>query len=673
LGDVNSAYWRSRDGAYYLGQQQQRAAAGNAMYAQQERWLEDFLSNRSAELGRPLRVLDFGCGFGRLAQRLSGNPAVIYHGYDFSKPMVAPLFETPPEGLDLTRVRVADSLSEAFPSETFDVIFTVAVLIHNTPENAIALVSQMMRKLTQGGRLCLIENTLASFSMRENNWHGGCWVHDFITPFEADWSVDVYRESVDYQDIYVFAYAGQGRARVRIVVGDGLAREVDAAERRLLGLARIEASVRGLEGELEGGAERDAKVHDAVEDVRRMKDELVYLQKRLQLSEAARASLVSIQNLRKRVELAMLGQDTDAMSGTRAECEMHDDAHLFAPVANAAPATYLWNAARDTELAHRDSRFGRVCHVFHQEWFGIRAAAGALPGNKLAITADRVLSVGDITAISRLLRDAGVDRLVMHGFSVAMEAFIRAIREVGFSHLYLVWHGAAAMWVFDGERQLAQAALRLVRKGIIRRMQCMRRGLDQIIGPRAFSPLLLNVAPNLPPSHLPPGKTKKKMTVFSPSWNLLHKNLVTGLLAAQANDRVGEFWTMARDLVLDAQLSSKLRVLSPRSGLAMLETMRSADLLSNVSIVDCHPMVDQEALAVGVPCLRGPLFLDALEDHPYVRATQIANPLSVADVSTGMSRVFDIPRDEMKGMIEDYAHKIRAVSFERYVEFLELN
>lgn len=105
----------------------------------------------------------------------------------------------------------------------------------------------------------------------------------------------------------------------------------------------------------------------------------------------------------------------------------------------------------------------------------------------------------------------------------------------------------------------------------------------------------------------------------------------------------------------------------------MLETMRSADLLSNVSIVDCHPMVDQEALAVGVPCLRGPLFLDALEDHPYVRATQIANPLSVADVSTGMSRVFDIPRDEMKGMIEDYAHKIRAVSFERYVEFLELN
>lgn len=105
----------------------------------------------------------------------------------------------------------------------------------------------------------------------------------------------------------------------------------------------------------------------------------------------------------------------------------------------------------------------------------------------------------------------------------------------------------------------------------------------------------------------------------------------------------------------------------------MLDTMRSVDLISNVSIVDCHPMVDQEALAVRVPCLRGPLFLDALEDHPYVRATEVPNPLSVHEISTAMTRVFDIDPSEMEGMIVDYAQGIRAVSLDRYVEFLELN
>jgi SAM-dependent methyltransferase len=657
-----------------MSQQAQRSAAGNAMYRQQEVWLERFLARRAAELGRPLKVLDFGCGFGRMTRFLADNQNVVYHGYDFSEPMTAPLRAEPPGNVDPANIRVANTANEAFPGETFDFIFTIAVLIHNEPGNARTLVWNMLEQLAEGGRLCLMENMLASFSMRENNWHGGCWVHDHVGPYAPLWNIDLYRGVVHEQDIYVYGRPDEGVAAETAVIDDREVRRVITRdEHLLLGLPRIEAAARGLESEVASFAAEQAVIHDAAEDNRRWQGQLDEVNEKLRQADVERASLVAVQSLRKRVEAAMLGHEAEPAAQDIRDAEQNDRPHLIAPTEGAASAPYLWNAARDTEFADVDVRFDRVCHVFHQEWIGIRAAAGALPGRKLAISASHALTAYDVNAVLSLLRTAAVDRVVVHGFSPAMEAFIRAIHGAGFEHINMVWHGAAAMWVFEGERDLAKAALQLVRKGIVRRMQGMRRGMDEVIGSRAYAPLLFNVAPKLAPPHLAAPKRNKGAIVFSPSWNLLHKNLVSNLLAAQFNDRVGEIWTVAQDLDLGRSLSSKLRHLGPRNGRAMLETMRQADIITNVTIVDCHPMVDQEALAVGVPCLRGPLFLDAYEDHPYVALTEVSNPLSVGDISKAMSRVLDVPHVEMSALIVDYAGNIRATSYERYFEFLEIN
>ncbi|MHC9704462.1 hypothetical protein ACQXYG_12030 [Corynebacterium diphtheriae] len=54
-------------------------------------------------------------------------------------------------------------------------------------------------------------------------------------------------------------------------------------------------------------------------------------------------------------------------------------------------------------------------------------------------------------------------------------------------------------------------------------------------------------------------------------------------------------------------------------------------------------MVELEALAAGTPALRGRLGMDALEDHPYVEITQVADPLSVADVRQTLRRMLAAP------------------------------
>ena len=67
----------------------------------------------------------------------------------------------------------------------------------------------------------------------------------------------------------------------------------------------------------------------------------------------------------------------------------------------------IWDADQDCRFANQDSRFDRVCHVFHQEWFGIRAAAGSLPGHKLAISAAASWSSVDLKAIVERLEESG--------------------------------------------------------------------------------------------------------------------------------------------------------------------------------------------------------------------------------------------------------------------------
>lgn len=679
MTEVNNEYWLHRDGRKYQDQQVQRTGAGVAIYGQQEQWLTQFLHDRAKKLGRPVRVLEFGCGFGRFAHLFAANPDVVYSGYDFSQSMVQPLYDALPEGLPVERIRVAATLGEAFPEERFDCVFTVSVLIHNSPSNAQRLVRDLLSRLEPDGQLCLMENQLASFSMRENNWHGGCWVHDHISPFADECAISVYRHVVDHQDIYVFRAATGSDAQITLH-REGMEPEVvDRATIRMMGLDRIESAARGLEGEVENFAAQQAEAHDAREDMNKLRLELankeqalVQVTARLEAGETLRTSFEDVLQLRKKIDMALLGHDPTEDVMSVKEAERKDEEHLFAPTDHAVREAFQWDALRDTSFAFHDADFDTVCHVFHQEWFGIRAAAGALPGHKLAIAESVRLSASSINHINALLREHRIARLVVHGFSANMAAFVRAMRACGHDYIYLVWHGAPAMWVFEGERQLAQGALDLVRRGTVRGMQGMRRGMDSIIGSRAFQPQLLNIAPTLQAMPKKEFRRGSSAIVLSPSWNLLHKNLVTNLLAAQINPRVAQFWTMARDLSLNNRLSSKLKVLSPRSGRDMLETMRQADLISNVSIVDCHPMVDQEALAVGTPCLRGPLFLDALEDHPYVRLTEVTNPLSVDDISAGIMRVLDVEATELSEMMADYSSGIREISLKRYLQFVEL-
>src|ERR1700722_8557787 len=107
-------YWKSRSGKNYAEQQAFRLEHVNTSYHAQEVWLLNYLAQLNEERrGQKIRLLDFGCGFGRIARKVFALDFIDYYGYDFSQAMVEELKNAPPEAIasDIDRhVRVADSL-----------------------------------------------------------------------------------------------------------------------------------------------------------------------------------------------------------------------------------------------------------------------------------------------------------------------------------------------------------------------------------------------------------------------------------------------------------------------------------------------------------------------------------------------------------------------------------
>ncbi|WP_291956989.1 methyltransferase [Chelatococcus sp.] len=661
---ANRKYWKEKAGRDYQRQQAYRIETGNSAYRRQEDWLLSYLEQERCRrnLDRPLRVLDFGCGFGRLAGPISTLEGIAYHGYDFSSAMVADLLATPPPALaDVIRdrVRVADTVEAAFPGECFDIIFTISVLIHNSEDQARELISQMAARLEREGRLVLIENRLVAATLFQNNWHAGCWVHAFADYAAALWDVSVTEGVTDQHGVYILAPPDEGR-QGRLTyreASEPRERPLDLDQLHVLALPNTLDQLRSLlnglpdpSGSFDSAAQ--ARVHD-------LSERNAHLERLIGEMREARAT-------RQRLDAA-LGATLGRRRPREADAQPNQQGALVTD--NASPFS-LWNARPDTRYAHDIPGFHHVLHVFHKEWFGIRAAAGALPGGKLAVSAD--------PAKGRVLREtvhailaAGLQRIVFHGFSDNTTAIVESLASHGLAdRMFLVHHGGTTQWINSRERHYAFGIIDLLRKGCLRKAHFMRPGFDFPVR-GLFRPMLFNLSPH----HDAPDRLRgdpRPATVFAPGWAGWIKNVSTNILGAALSPAVDEIWVYAEDLALPTPLDAKLRHLTFCGREDTFRRMAASQMCLNASLIDCHPMVNLEAQSLGRPCIRGPLFLDALENHPYVGLTQVDDVSGATQVKAAIERVLDIPPAEREQLTRDYQAQSDAIAIDRYREFLEL-
>ncbi|WP_134163532.1 hypothetical protein, partial [Pseudomonas citronellolis] len=290
----------------------------------------------------------------------------------------------------------------------------------------------------------------------------------------ADSNVQVFHDVIQSHDVYKIEPVGAHGRSVSIVRSDGEVRPLDECERIKISLPRLKVALQGLASELEQGdiAALEGQLHDFAETaenqqrlIDRLERELESKQIEITRLRKECADLREVQDLRKRLHRVMIDAHRETAPIHVVPVATNDDSRIN--FANTFPDVRIaeWQPHGTPMYANSDTRFDRVCHIFHNDWMGIRSAVGALPGYKLADSIINGDSVHEIEVIMQRLHDHAIEKIVLHGISDSMYALTRALADNGFDEQYLVWHGTTAQWVWEDERRYAQMAIRMAREG----------------------------------------------------------------------------------------------------------------------------------------------------------------------------------------------------------------
>lgn len=688
----NNAYWKNRHGRDYQKQQRFRKQRGNRAYELQERWLSQYLVEKRAALGRPLRLLDFGCGFGRIARLVARFKGVEYTGYDFSAAMAEPLLSTMSAcgaGDLAPRVLVGEDPTSLLGQSRFDIVLTISVLIHNDEAQTRALLSTMGSFVAEGGQMVLIENAIVGATQRISGWHAGCWMHDLLAYADGEWDVAVYPDAVPPHGVYLLSRKGGERSVFTVIGNDGSRQQRTRQEiTRLHGVPPSQEETAWEAAELIGLCRDACELRDAEQArTKRLVQLLTRARKRYQKQalSLAQASMVQrdqsaeLAELRAkvkrlatqmqtatRVRQILKNQERGPVASAKSEARANKQHQATEPL-------YVFDAPRDTQWAQpTHSVFADVLAVFNQQWVGIRAAVGGFPVAKLALSARAELGAEHIKEIAAEARERGIRRVLVHGFSDPMSRSLPALKEaLDGVPFYGVWHGSLAAWALDHERDLAARYLRLATSGVFHRIHFMRTGAH-VVHRKAWPHVLPNMPPNVRLRRIKSPFQRRPYRALFPSWNNTWKNLYTNIYAATASGAIDNVLTYSTFDMPYFDGQTHVTQVDYGSRADHFATLSDVDLCLNATIVDCHPMVELEAMAVDTPTLRSSLDLDFDKVHPYAALMTVDSPHDVAGIAKRIEHIASVPSEEMLAMLRSYRDLVTSTSLERYADFLEV-
>jgi hypothetical protein len=336
-----------------------------------------------------------------------------------------------------------------------------------------------------------------------------------------------------------------------------------------------------------------------------------------------------------------------------------------------------FNSTRDFAYTNESPGLNNILHVFDADWHGIRNASGASPGHKLTITNARSLTESELRYVFGIIYGYGLQHIIFQGYSnVAAELAFQISAHFGSKvRIYVLSHVNASAFQHVYELEMLKLMGQQLNSGILHRVGSVKPDFQSVV-PFIWPKTVFNFVP------LVQGVGKcsdmrnqsRKFEVFVPLGNTFGKNLYVNIIAAHNSDMVDRVFCVNWPAGLDRLVSMhKLRLLPFRNRAQMFELLSRVDLVMNVTFAECQPMTQLEAIAVGTPCLTGPLKIEPIDEHPLSKLCTVNECDNPKMVCKAVDRVLDLKMrdpDKLNELIVDFKKQVNRHAVDSYNEFI---
>jgi len=334
-----------------------------------------------------------------------------------------------------------------------------------------------------------------------------------------------------------------------------------------------------------------------------------------------------------------------------------------------------FNAARDVQFAQSFDGFERVLHIFNSDWHGVRAASAYAPGHKIAISEKKGLDGEAIRHVFGIISKYKINRIVFQAYSHVASNLCESIhRHLGGAvQIFVVTHVTSTQFENIFEMEMQALLLQQHSMGIIKRLGSVKPRFNDVI-PAYWPSTILNFSPNI--GDLASQMSTVEGTAFVPIENSWRKNLYTNMLAVHNCEAISTVFSVNFPTGLEKiRTMDKLSLTSFKHGADLFGFMASTEVLMNVTLAECQPMTQLEALSVGTPCLTAPLRLIEFEDDPLLQLTEVEALDSPHFLTRALDKVISVGRQEdveLQQMIDAHLERRNLFAALSYAEFLSL-
>jgi len=335
-----------------------------------------------------------------------------------------------------------------------------------------------------------------------------------------------------------------------------------------------------------------------------------------------------------------------------------------------------FNEDRDVAPAHENAALSRVLHVFDCNWHGIRAATSCLPGGKLGISHKEPPTGDEIRHIQGLIFHHGFRAICYQGYSECADSLAAILHKDFGSDIrqYVVSHVAAPQFEHVFEMQMLRRIYDKLEKGVLVRAGSVKPDFHEFLD-KTWRHCIFNLPPNVEKMRLALPE-REFGTVFIPVENTWRKNLYTQIIAAHASKDVDRIIVVNWPSHLEELLPlHKVQMIGFQTLPGLLAHMRLSEIACNVSLTECQPMTQLEALVMGTPALVNRLNVPVFSRHALSELTEVDAPDDPGVIRSKLDDLLEYSRREpqaLSEMIADFLRMRTAAGLNSYCEFLEV-